>query len=94
MTHGSDDQQDTELVGALRWNEFEGGFWSLDIEPPEPAGEPRFGGRVVLGTPRLPAGAVDGCRVRVRGRAREDMLDFFMAGTRFDAHEVELLPPS
>ena len=45
----------------------------------------------MLGTPDLPPGADDGSRVRVRGRAREDMLDFFMAGMRFEASEVELL---
>jgi hypothetical protein len=94
MPHHDTGNDDTELVGTLRWNEFEGGFWSVDLDPaesPEPA--PPYGGRIVLGSEPVPAGLVDGAHVRVRGRAREDMLDFLMAGTRFDATSIELVEP-
>lgn len=69
-----------ELSGTLHWNEFEGGFWSLD-----PDDRDAFEGRspVLVGfTP--PEGAGDGSRVVVTGEPAAEQVDFLMAGPRFE----------
>lgn len=70
--------------GTLRWNDFEGGFWSLELEPEHP----ELGDHVVLSGFELPAGAADGSRVRMRVRARPDLVDFTMAGLRVEVIEA------
>jgi hypothetical protein len=87
MADGNWNEDLTEIVGVLRWNDLEGGFWSLEFGDDEAP----MGGQVVLGQPQLPAGVGDGARVRVRGQVREDVVDFFMAGTRFEPGDVQLL---
>lgn len=72
--------------GILCWNDFEGGFWSLEIEP----GHPELGEHVVLSGFELPAGAVDGSPVRMRVRARPDLVDFTMAGLRVEVLEADV----
>lgn len=74
------------LVGTLRWNEFEGGFWSLELDEEQP----ELGAQVVLSGFELPPGAADGSRVRMRVRARPDLIDFTMAGVRVEVLEAAL----
>jgi hypothetical protein len=76
-----------ELVGTLRFNEFEGGFWSLELA----VADPQLGDSVVLQGVTVPAGLADGSRVRARVRAREEQFGFLMAGTYVDV-EGELQP--
>jgi hypothetical protein len=75
-----------ELDGTLRWNEFEGGFWSLDLDAPHP----ELGSRVVLTEFTPPAAAVDGSRIRAHVRAREAQFGFQMAGVYVDVIDAEL----
>ena len=74
------------VSGTLTWNEFEGGFWSIQPEnddptyvlqgwqPPASAGEPPL---------------TDGTRVRARLRIREAQIGFLMAGTYADVVDVQ-----
>lgn len=75
------------VEGTLRWNEFEGGFWSLELG----SEHPDLGEHVVLSGFELPAGASDGSRTRMRVRPRPDLIDFTMAGLRVEVLEAELL---
>lgn len=74
-----------EVVGTLHHEQIEGGFWTIDAE-----GD---GTRWVLGRAAGVAGLVDGARVLVRGRARDDLVDMFMAGRRLDPASIEPIPP-
>lgn len=75
-----------DVVGTLRWNEFEGGFWSLELDPEHP----ELGEHVVLSGFELPPDAHDGARVRMRVRPRPDLIDFTMAGLRVEVESAEL----
>ena len=77
-----------DVEGSLRWNEFEGGFWSLELEPEHA----ELGSHVVLSGYELPSEAQDGTRVRMRVRARPDLVDFLMAGMRVEVESAELVP--
>lgn len=74
------------VTGTLRWNDFEGGFWSLELEP----NHPTLGASVVLPAFDPPAGAADDSRVRVRARPRPDLIGFQMAGPLVDVLAAEL----
>ena len=81
---GSSSAQDVE--GTLRWNDFEGGFWSLELTEEHA----ELGEHVVLSGFELPADAEHGSRVRMRVRARPDLVDFLMAGLRVEVESAEL----
>lgn len=69
-----------EVVGTLRFNEFEGGFWSI---------EPDSGDQAIVlpdWTPMAPLD--DGSRVRARVRTREEQMGFLMAGPMADVVEI------
>ena len=85
MSSGAGDSPPTEVIGTLRWNEFEGGFWSLELDPTHP----ELGEHVVLSGFELPT-AEDGARVRMRVRARPDLVDFTMAGLRVEVLDAAL----
>lgn len=70
----------TEIVGTLRWNEFEGGSWSVELD----TADPQLGPVLVLDGVTPPPGLVDGARVRARVRARDEQFGFLMAGTYVD----------
>lgn len=86
MSSGAGDSQAVEVEGTLRWNEFEGGFWSLELA----AEHPELGEHVVLSGFELPPEAEDGSRARMRVRARPDLVDFRMAGLRVEVESAEL----
>lgn len=86
MPAQSDDSALETRVGTLRWNDFEGGFWSLEGDPSGTGTAPDV---VLVGAP-LPDAAADGARVEVRGRLRTDVADFLMAGARFEVVEARL----
>ncbi len=69
-----------EVDGTLRWNDIEGGFWTLELEEPHA----ELGEHVVLQGWAAPAGTVDGTRVCARIREREEQFGFLMAGTMVD----------
>lgn len=83
------------VIGILRWNEFEGGFWSIEPDDGTTAlvldgwspGRERGGGggRGDTGRP-----VADGSHVRARVREREEQFGFMMAGTYVDV--LELVP--
>lgn len=75
-----------EVDGTLRWNDFEGGFWSLELEREHA----ELGEHVVLSGFELPPDATDGAPVRMRVCARPDLIDFTMAGMRVDVLEARL----
>lgn len=85
-TAARDETPDQEIIGTLRWNDLEGGFWSLELD----GEDPDLGSSVILSGFELPANAEDGARVRARGRARHDLVDFLMSGVRFEVHEAAL----
>lgn len=87
MAAGTDDVQ---LTGTLSWNDLEGGFWSCELDEEHPV----CGDRVVLSGFELPAGAADGVRIVVRGTPRPDLVDFLMAGVRFEVHEARVADPA
>jgi hypothetical protein len=72
------------LDGALRYNDFEGGFWSLELDETHD----ELGDNVVLPGWTPPAGLLDDSRVRARVRVREEQVGFLMAGTMADVLEV------
>ncbi len=84
MLSGAGDSQVVELVGALRFNEFEGGFWSIELDQPV-AG---LDGDVVLQGWSPGSGLEHGSPVRVRARTRPDAVGFLMAGPVVDVLEV------
>lgn len=69
-----------ELVGTIRFNEFEGGFWSLELD----SAIDDLGDHVVLAGWTPPAELPDGSRARVRARRHPETIDFLMAGPRVD----------
>jgi hypothetical protein len=75
-----------DVEGTLRWNDFEGGFWSLELADEHA----QLGSLVVLSGFELPPDAEDGTRVRMRVRARPDLVDFLMAGLRVEVESAEL----
>lgn len=89
----SDATGEVTLVGELSFVDLEGGFWQLTFGD-ESA---QWGGRVVLGLPHqlhdqpMIDSGEQVLRARVRGRAREEMMSIFMAGTMFDVANLELL---
>ena len=86
MSAGAGDSPALDVEGTLRWNEIEGGFWSLELA----AEHPELGEHVVLSGFELPPDAEDGTRVRMRVRARPDLVDFLMAGLRVEVESAEL----
>ncbi|MCW2926866.1 MAG: hypothetical protein JWM86_834 [Thermoleophilia bacterium] len=72
--------RELEVVATLRFNEFEGGFWSLELDP----ADPQLGGSLVMDGATPPAGMEDGALVRARVRTREEQFGFLMAGTYVD----------
>ncbi|MCW2960944.1 MAG: hypothetical protein JWM90_1331 [Thermoleophilia bacterium] len=76
-----------ELTGILHWNEFETGFWSLDLDVPHA----ELGDRVVLVTDAIPSEFVDGARIRIAGTVQEGVVDFLMAGPRVEVNDVTVL---
>lgn len=68
-----------ELQGVLRWNEFEGGFWSLELDEVHD----ELGTHVVLPDFTPPEGAGNGNPLVVTGEPAHMQVDFLMAGTRF-----------
>lgn len=87
MTSDAGSSPATEVEGTLRWNEFEGGFWSLELA----SEHPELGEHVVLSGFELPPDAEDGSHVRMRVRARPDLVDFLMAGLRVEVESAELV---
>ncbi len=73
-----------DLDGALRYNDFEGGFWSLELDETHDG----FGDHLVLPGFTPPAGLPDGSRVRARVRLREEQAGFLMAGPMADVLNV------
>lgn len=73
-----------ELLGTLRFREFEGGFWALELD----AAIDGLGDHVVLAGYEPDAGMVDGMRVRVRARPQPDAIGFLMAGPQVDVIEA------
>lgn len=71
------------MIGTLRWNEFEGGFWS--IEPENASTALVLDGWSPGDADRFP----DGTRVRARVRERDEQFGFMMAGTYVDVVDVE-----
>ncbi|MCW2920806.1 MAG: hypothetical protein JWL76_680 [Thermoleophilia bacterium] len=74
------DSQVVELVGTLRFEEFEGGFWALELD----AAIDGLVERVELSGYEPDAGIVDGMRLRVRARTQPDAIGFRMAGPQVD----------
>lgn len=72
------------VIGTLRWNEFEGGFWSL--EPDDGSGVLVLDGW----SPSSGAAVADGSHVRARVHEREEQFGFLMAGSYVQV--VELAP--
>lgn len=68
-----------ELRGVLHWNEFEGGFWSLELDEVHE----ELGTQVVLPDFTPPDGCGDGNPIVVTGEPAHMQVDFLMAGTRF-----------
>lgn len=86
MPEGAGNSEPLEIEGTLRWNEIEGGFWSLELAEEHP----ELGDRVVLSGFELPPEAAEGSRVRMRVRARPDLVDFLMSGVRVEVEETRL----
>lgn len=74
-----------ELRGILRWNEFEGGFWSLELDELHD----ELGTHVVLPDFTPPAMTGDGNSIVVTGEPAPTQVDFLMAGTRFTVADVQ-----
>jgi hypothetical protein len=85
MSSDAGNSLDTDVVGTLQWNEFEGGFWSLDLA----SEHPELGARVVLSEFTPPSDVPQGSRVRARVRAREAQFGFQMAGAYVDVVELQ-----
>ena len=69
------------IVGTLQWNEFEGGFWSIEPGDGQPAA-------VLQGWAPAEESLTDGTHVRARVRVREAQIGFLMAGTYVDVVEI------
>jgi len=77
--------QEAALVGVLNWNDFEGGFWSIDLEETHPV----CGDRVVLrGVDPADLGLASGARVRARATPQPEQIGFQMSGTYVDVLEL------
>ena len=78
-----------ELAGLLHFHEIEGGFFTLELHPALPT----VGDHVVLvGADADARAAGDGARVVVRGSQQRDVVDFLMAGPRFEVTSLEVQP--
>lgn len=86
MSTGAGTPEPIEIEGSLRWNEIEGGFWSVELA----SEHDEFGDHVVLSGFELPPHAADGSHVRMRVRARPDLVDFLMSGVRVEVLDAEL----
>ncbi|MBC7461252.1 MAG: hypothetical protein H7287_07810 [Thermoleophilia bacterium] len=76
-----------ELAGRLHFNEIEGGFWTLELHPAPPS----VGDHVVLvGADGAARAAGDGAAVVVRGAQQQNVVDFLMAGPRFEVTSLEV----
>lgn len=79
------DSEVIELVGTVRFEEIEGGFWSLELD----AAIDGLGDHVVLAGYTPDPGIVDGMRLRVRARPRSEAIGFRMAGPEVDVIEAQ-----
>lgn len=84
--------QNYRVEGTLAWNEFEGGFWSLQLD----AAHPELGSDTIsLGQPdTMPAGASDGVRLRATVAYDPGTIGFLMAGPQAELVEAELVDPA
>lgn len=76
-----------EFRGRLRWNDFAGGFWSLETDPAEHDGTDNF----VLVDPPGADAFEDGADVLLEGTVDRDRGDIVMAGPRMHVARVELV---
>ena len=76
------DSEEIQLLGTLRFEEIEGGFWSLDLD----AAIDGLGDHGVLAGYTPDPGFADGMRLRVHARTLPGAIGFRMAGP-----EVEVL---
>lgn len=74
-----------ELVGTARFEDIEGGFWSLQLD----AAIDGLGDHVVLAGYEPDPGIVDGMRLRVRARPLPDAIGFRMAGPEVDVIDAQ-----
>lgn len=76
MTEHAGGFRSYELSGTLRFNDLEGGFWSLDLDE----AHPDLGDHVILQgwSPDAPIG--DGTRICARVREQQEQFGFLMAG--------------
>jgi hypothetical protein len=84
MPPGAGESADQVLVGTLRFNDLEGGFWSLELDEVHP----EFGDHVVLQEWAPTALTQDGSRVRARVREAAEQFGFLMAGPMVDVLEL------
>lgn len=83
--HGSaGDSQLVELVGTVRFEEIEGGFWSLALD----AAIDGLGDHVVLAGYEPETGTADGTRLHVRARTLPGAISFRMAGPEVEVIEA------
>ncbi len=86
MHASAGDSQLIELVGTMRFEEIEGGFWSLALD----AAIDGLGDHVVLAGYEPEAGIADGTRLRVRARTLPGAISFRMAGPEVEVVEAQL----
>lgn len=79
------DSQVLELVGTVRLQEIEGGFWSLELDEAIDG----LGDHVVLAGYTPGPGIADGMRIRVRARPMPDAISFRMAGPEVDVIDAQ-----
>lgn len=79
------DSEVVELVGTMRFEDIEGGFWSLDLD----AAIDGLGDHVVLAGYTPDAGIVEGMRIRVRARTLPGAISFRMAGPEVDVIDAQ-----
>jgi hypothetical protein len=92
MSESAGNSGEFEVVGTIRFNELEGGFWVLELDE----SHDDLGMQVVLQGfapgPDSPADVADGSHVCARVRVREEQFGFQMAGTMVDVLELTPLP--
>ncbi len=74
-----------ELIGTARFEEIEGGFWSLELDEAIDG----LGDHVVLADYTPDPGIVDGMRIRVRATPMPDAIGFRMAGPEVDVIDAQ-----
>lgn len=84
LANNSEESLSFLLIGVLRFNEFEGGFWTLELN----ALHDELGEHVVLQGYTPPPGFTDGSRVSLRARLLKDQLGFLMAGPLVEVESI------